>query len=808
MDGLRKLEGLMHNNSSTTKKKKYGLTVCIIILIGASFFIPIIHADGNPIVYVWGDAPGSWYSETQVATISEGITNVSAGGTVYIWDGNYSEDVTITKSVTMIGNGTDTVTVKEDQELIVIEIFTTSHVNISKMSIDMSTASYGIGAYASSHVNLSYLTIFNMSDEQIGIKVLGSLIRTDYIISHNTIEGDSKTGTGIYIEKETCVSIYNNTIQYLDIGVNLSEIVDTFTIYNNYIKNNTYGLRINDSNDVLVYNNWFENDEVNACSTNNTNMRWNISKILGTNIVGGAYLMGNYWHDYTGTDSDGDGIGDTPWQIFECDVAEGEEEDHGPLLPRGFVFSNVWNEANTSESLVFDILITNEDGTETYLDTDCEYYVSFYTIDIPYGEKTIFIVNSDGFKQRIYYYDITLGEEYEFDFYLPPENPDPYYEQTLQTNTRAVTNPDADVVFTLGCTPRHIVSVQAWNESLYGHWYTISQDNYTLSGATLTVDNSVFDANTSLVQVNYYCLDSEYYALQYMLKVVGPQEEYGYDPPISDVLVGIKTYIERTGEWENVSRLYTDANGQVDVYLIPGSLYKATISKEGYNTGQSDIIPSPDIQTHTLRLIPEDFDFPDYESFWNDIIIAGSLDDGNLTVTFYDSTGRVTDTEIRAYSLYDDVETLIDTDSRTGETSFTYNVSTNTTRDHLLKLWFNTSATYTISKPISIIIYGWGDSWRDEAKFNLSARFEALFGPFILDYADTICILIALIALTLFGPFHAGIGIITCGLSVLLVQSLFSVHTVNSNAWMFALGVFVLILGLLYMITTNTREMV
>ncbi len=71
-----------------------------------------------------------------------------------------------------------------------------------------------------------------------------------------------------------------------------------------------YGIKISNSYNNLIYNNFLDNT-VNAYDDRTND--WNTTKTLGTNIIGGAYIGGNYWSDYTYNDTDNDSIGNTPY---------------------------------------------------------------------------------------------------------------------------------------------------------------------------------------------------------------------------------------------------------------------------------------------------------------------------------------------------------------------------------------------------------------------------------------------------------------------------------------------------------------
>jgi len=102
----------------------------------------------------------------------------------------------------------------------------------------------------------------------------------DNLIDNNTI---AHSETGVCLSGASNI-ISTNNISYNDVGVSAGGSVFNKIYYNNFVGNTQNG-----------YDGGFKNI-------------WYKFKLFGKS-------MGNYWDDYTGTDNDGNGIGDTPYVI-------------------------------------------------------------------------------------------------------------------------------------------------------------------------------------------------------------------------------------------------------------------------------------------------------------------------------------------------------------------------------------------------------------------------------------------------------------------------------------------------------------
>ena len=209
--------------------------------------------------------------------------------------------------------------------------------------------------------------------------------RSNIVIDGNgyTVQGagayDSK---GVHLAGENNVTITNMTIKAFHKGIEVYQSSNNSIYANNFV-DNSLGIFLwgHWKDPVCSYNTIFGNNMINNGREVLISMAWNntffnnnfIDDLISLDIGGYTNFWdnsveGNYWSDYAGEDQNGDGIGDTPYDI---DVAN---QDNYPLMGMFSVFdaTSEYDVQTICNSTISDFqfdgtairfIVSGEDGT-------------------------------------------------------------------------------------------------------------------------------------------------------------------------------------------------------------------------------------------------------------------------------------------------------------------------------------------------------------------------------------------------------------------------------------------------------------
>jgi parallel beta-helix repeat protein len=168
----------------------------------------------------------------------------------------------------------------------------------------------------------------NQSNEEIppDAGFVGIVNSTNITVKNLTL---TKNGEGMLFAYTNNSRIENVSALNNNYGIALCSSNNN-TLTNNTANSNNYrGIHLDSSSSNTIYNNYFHNTDNAYDNGNNT---WNTTNTTGPNIAGGPYIGGNYWSDYTGNDTNGDGFGDTELP-YNCTGNITNGGDYLPLIP-------------------------------------------------------------------------------------------------------------------------------------------------------------------------------------------------------------------------------------------------------------------------------------------------------------------------------------------------------------------------------------------------------------------------------------------------------------------------------------------
>ena len=289
-------------------------------------------------------------------TIQEAINTAKNGATIIIKSGTYNEVIIINKTLTLRGEDKNTTIINfspDKQITTQVPIITINADNCSIENLQITLSNNSVIAQGIS-INSNYNTIKNTIITHFIDGIGLSADSGSNTIIHNEIKNNQN---GIVASNSDFNNISHNILSNnQEYNIYLSTDSNTNKVSFNIMDTSMYGIRIKGSQHNNVYKNCINNNDrgIYCCcgaesnylydntlrnnSVRNGEENEGLTNIWYNNQTG----TGNYWDDYTGSDENHDGIGDTPYTIPDA-----ENQDIYPLMTPPLDVVCTYNNNNT-----------------------------------------------------------------------------------------------------------------------------------------------------------------------------------------------------------------------------------------------------------------------------------------------------------------------------------------------------------------------------------------------------------------------------------------------------------------------------
>jgi parallel beta-helix repeat protein len=297
-----------------------------------SFKNDIFPADPPSVAKTWtvDDSGGANFTSIQAA-----INTASPGDTICVRAGTYIENINVSKRISLIGEGMDVVTVRAADASDHVFKITADRVDISGFMVAGATGFWKAGIYLGSEVNYCNISGNNASNNiHHGIYLESS--SNNNVLTNNIANSNYH---GIYMDSSSDNTLTNNIVVNNGDGIYLSSSNNN-VLTNNIVNSNNYGgiyldlsseyntLTGNAANSNSYYGIWLHSSNNNSIYHNNLINNTNYNTYDTSTNQWDSGSVGNYYSDYEGNDTSGDGIGNDPHQI----PGGGGSVDNYPLM--------------------------------------------------------------------------------------------------------------------------------------------------------------------------------------------------------------------------------------------------------------------------------------------------------------------------------------------------------------------------------------------------------------------------------------------------------------------------------------------